>query len=203
MSIVATQQKQQSQQPKSLIDLGSIRKSVGPNLQDSQAKGSQNVFQVRKPKRSDFVRVHPDECERYLGAHTVEDPETRELYLITGQWEMPSDVSDFETAVNLYRAMNHHGIEFLWFFKGTTNDWSLSATMAVREATEKWIRLRPNMSASSYEISKAPEGIPEPKWSNRTFQEILSLAFEGRVISTPDHKVIRLLQGKTHGLGQQ
>jgi hypothetical protein len=155
---------------------------------------------VRKTRKSEFVRIHPSEDERLCGAVTIEAPETKELYLILGIWTMPIDVQDFAVATNLFRAMNHVGVEFLYYYKLSTNDWALSASIWVRQATEQWIRLRANMVASCYDVQEAPVGLPEPAWSNRTFQEIVSLGFQGRVISSPDHKVIQLLQGKTHEL---
>jgi hypothetical protein len=192
------------QQLVSLIDMGSIRKAVGPQIDGTQSKGSQSAVQVRKTKKSEFIRIHPSEEQRLIGAYVIElsETKTREIYIITGDWAMPIDVEDFATPVNLLRAMNHIGTEFLYYYKNSTNDWALSASLAARQATEEWIRLRPNMGASCYDISVAPVGLPEPTWSNRTFQEMLTMAFQGRLISSPEHKVIRLLQGKSHELNR-
>ena len=37
--------------------------------------------------------------------------------------------------------------------------------------------------------------LEEPKWPDKTFRELLRIAFEGRIIDRPDHPLIRELNG--------
>lgn len=186
-----------------LIDMRSIRRSVGPQvIETSQSKGSQSTMQVRKSKKGEFIRIHPDGEERLEGATTLElvSAKSREIYLVMGEWAIPDDILDLVDSINLYRAVNHNGSEFLYFFKQSTNDWSLSAGIVVRSAMEKWVRPRANMAAQSYDITTAPVPLPDPTWSNHSFTALLTTAFQGRLITSPDHHVVRFLQGRTHEL---
>jgi hypothetical protein len=186
----------------SLIDMASLRRDVAPEIEGTQSRDSQSVIQVRKTKPKEFVRINPDESQRLIGALTIETEtgKTREMFLIVGDWKIPATVEDFAKSTNLYRAMNHQGTEFLYYCRRSTNDWSVSAEVAVRRATEKWTRLRANLGNNSYNLSSPPLTLPEPRWCEFTFQEFLTMAFQGRLISSPDHKVIQLLEGRIHEL---
>jgi hypothetical protein len=63
-------------------------------------------------------------------------------------------------------------------------------------ATKQWIRVASNMSLGAYDIIAAEGQIPEPIWPDVTFKEIIKIAFQGRVIRTPDHPVIQRLHGR-------
>ena len=53
------------------------------------------------------------------------------------------------------------------------------------------------MQEGSYTIYRALGDIPQPKWPDKTLQEMITLAFGGgRLIDTPDHPVIRRLNGE-------
>jgi hypothetical protein len=189
-------------QPETLIDMASLRTNVAPEIDGSISRDSQSVVQVRKTKPKEFVRIHPDESQRLIGALTIEteSSKTRELFLIVGNWELPAEVSDFAKSTNLFRAMNHQGVEFLYYYRRSISDWSQSAEVAVRRATETWTRLRAKPLNNSYNLSSPPLTLPEPTWSNLSFQEFLTMAFQGRLITSANHKVIQLLEGRIHEL---
>jgi hypothetical protein len=184
----------------SLFSLKEIRKSVGTKADDTKPRGGQNTVQVRKPNKMEFVRVHPDEDQRHQHAPVIEQKQSRsqDLYLLMGEFEVPAEIADCVSEVNLYRAMNHNGMEFVWAVKTGSNDWNTSAGLAVYESVEGWVRVK--TGATSYEVVKCEAKIPEPKWSAQSFEQLVCKAFEGRLIRGTDHRVIQMLQGKVHGI---
>jgi hypothetical protein len=51
------------------------------------------------------------------------------------------------------------------------------------------------MALGCYRIYRAEGDIPEPIWPKESFQELLQLAFSGRIIESADHPVVRRLRG--------
>jgi hypothetical protein len=52
-----------------------------------------------------------------------------------------------------------------------------------------------NMSLGAYEISEAIADYGDPVWPEKTFMELLRIAFKNKVIGSPDHAVIQELRG--------
>jgi len=52
------------------------------------------------------------------------------------------------------------------------------------------------MSLGAYEVYRAiRDDLPEPIWPEKSFNEILKIAFQDKYIQTLDHPVIRRLKG--------
>jgi hypothetical protein len=45
-------------------------------------------------------------------------------------------------------------------------------------------------------VEQAAGQFPEPKWPETTLEQLLEIAFKGRVIDTMDHPVLRRLRGE-------
>jgi hypothetical protein len=52
------------------------------------------------------------------------------------------------------------------------------------------------MNLGAYEVSEAAADWPEPEWPDLPFNEILRIAFKGRVIETLDHATLKRLRGE-------
>jgi hypothetical protein len=153
---------------------------------------------VRKPKRQEFVRVHPD---WHIDAALLEIDEDRESYLVIAalQKALTSEVQP----VHLVTAINRSGTLFLWPVKRTKSGrkemaWHTSAQRGARLAQRYWVKIESNMSLGAYEITQAKGHIPEPEWpTNITFKEVLNIAFDGdHIISDLQHPVLRKLRGE-------
>jgi hypothetical protein len=59
----------------------------------------------------------------------------------------------------------------------------------------RWVRTKANMSLRAYEIFEAESAIPDPEWPDLSFEAIYRIAFKERLISGPDHPVIKRLRG--------
>jgi hypothetical protein len=167
-------------------------------LETTNVKKLLTTVPVRKPGQQDFVRVHPDTNYRNLMAF-IELKEDREVYAVN--LKTVPDLQSECFVATLFTAITRTGVLFLWPVRvpasdGRTNNWHTSATTAAKQAMEKWVRVRANMSLGAYEIFLADKkNIPDPQWPDVTFAELVRIAFKDRLINDPNHPVIRRLRG--------
>jgi len=65
---------------------------------------------------------------------------------------------------------------------------------AAAVAKSKWVRVAWSGETRNYEVSVA-EIQAEPKWPAESIQELLKIAFRGRIIDDVNHPVLRQLRG--------
>ncbi len=153
---------------------------------------------VRKPNPQEFFRVHPDEAWR-LETALIEIKADREMYLVDpGIWPLFPNECKPRT---LYTTIDRRNVVTLWPVrlpdeKGRLDDWNRSAHEAAQLAMQKWVRLSANQSLGAYDIDIASGVFPDPVWPDITFQELLKIAFKGRLIEDLDHPVLRRLRGE-------
>ena len=111
----------------SLFSLANIRKPVGAQADDSQP--SIKAGAVHKPSKNDIVRVHPDAGERLPRVPVFEFKQStnQELYLIMGGFQIPEEIAELVSHVNLFRAINQLHVEFVWPVKTGDNLWNQSS----------------------------------------------------------------------------
>ena len=154
---------------------------------------------VSKPNKQDFVRVHPaPEC-RLSPAALIELKDDRESYLVTPT--MAANLPGEFSPCSLYLAINRQGVLRVWPVKlpgpdGKINPWHRSAAEAAERAMTCWVRVTANMSLGAYELFEATGNLPDPVWPEHSFQEILQIAFRGRVVDSPEHPLVLKLQGQ-------
>jgi hypothetical protein len=155
---------------------------------------------VRKPDKSWFVRVHPDENYR-LQTAVIELKEDRETYLVSRElWPELAAEATFSPRA-LFTAINRQGVLFLWPVKlpgtaGRVDEWSRTALEAAELAAKRWVRVVANMSLGAYEVFQATGQLNEPEWPETPFHELLRIAFKDRFIQSQDHPVLRRLRGE-------
>lgn len=157
---------------------------------------------VRKPDRTWFSRVHPDESYR-LQTAVLEMKDERETYLVEPALlpELLTGLPGMVVPVCLFTAINRQGVEFLWPCRlpgedGRVIEWHRSALEAANLATRNWVRVAANMTLGAYEVFKAPPGLPDPIWPEPGFQDLLRIAFKQRFISSLDHPALMRLRGE-------
>jgi hypothetical protein len=185
---------------KSLIDVAAIRGDT-PAMREQEEiyRIEQTDFPVKKPGNKAWFRAHPDPEFHLPNVRLLEDPEDKAKFILPKGYTPPSDVQEFVEYVTLVTCVDLRGTVFLWPIKNTANNWGLSARRVVKAAIDRWVRIRPNMRANSYDIYKAPPELSNiaPKWpTDTTFEDILITAFEDHEIGDDNHLLIRRLQGK-------
>jgi len=151
---------------------------------------------VRKPTKTEFIRVHP---EMHFDTMLLELKEDRESYLVLPH--LLADVSGIAVPVSLRLAVNRAAVLFLWPLRlpgedGRSNVWHESAREAADLAVGRWVSIRANMSLGAYDIYQGAETLSEPKWPDKFMDDLLEVAFRGHVISEAEHPVIKRLQGR-------
>jgi hypothetical protein len=153
---------------------------------------------VGRPKKQDWIRVHPN--PEFRGPYAVIELERdKERYLIT-----PEIAAAIPTEIRtemIYTVINRQRVISLWPVglpapDGRWNEWHRSATAAAEKAMEEWIRVVSNTSLGAYEPIPAPAKYPDPEWSEYTFQDLLRIGFRERIISKFDHPVLKHLRGE-------
>jgi hypothetical protein len=159
------------------------------------SRKQQTVIPVRKPSKKQFVRTHSSADFRADSMPTIVDEATGDVYLLGADFDLPADIENKIDMVNMAAAITADGSLFLWFYKNSTNSWSESARIAIREASRRWVRVLPDKSSNGY-LLEAPMVAPaDPVWPPLTFTEMLATAFGARYIDSLQHPLIKKLRG--------
>ena len=140
----------------------------------------------------------PDESYR-LQTAVLELKEERETYLVTPEL-LPELVAEV-TPKALFTTIDRQGNVFLWPIRlpgedGRLDEWNRSALDAADMAMNAWVKVSANMGLGAYDVFEATGDLPDPKWPEQPFNELLRIAFKRFVIDTPDHPVLRRLRGE-------
>ena len=153
----------------------------------------------RKPNKSEWFQVRAGEQWRLQTAVLeLENGVERVTYLVAPPlWPELSGEISFAL---LLTCVNRANDVFLWRIKlpgpdGRSNSWTESALEIARGAESTWCRMKADMSNGIYSHWVSTESLPDPKWPDLSFREIIKLAFRGRMIDSLDHPVIRELRG--------
>jgi hypothetical protein len=155
---------------------------------------------VRKPNPQDFIRVHK-EADFRLAVAIIDLKDDRETYLV-----LPSIVRDIPgeyVTVMMYACINRAGNVFLWPVRlpgtdGRQLDWHKSAAAAAEMGMTRWVRIKANTNIGAYDVFEASSAIPEPEWpKDLTFEQMLRIAFKGRLVDSLAHPVLKRLRGET------
>jgi hypothetical protein len=180
-----------------LLDLNQLR--VPQNFADMiGVKRALLTVPARKPDRQEWVRVRAEEAFR-LTTYLLQLKEERTAYLVHPN--IAAAVPAKVRPMTLFTAINRQGVTFLWPAQmpdvgGRRNAWAESALDAANLAMKRWVRVVADMSLGAYQAFTAEGALDEPEWPDVTFQELLSIAFKGRFITTPDHDVLLHLRGQ-------
>jgi hypothetical protein len=188
-----------SDRPPDPFDLASLRLAGDP----AGGVGVKKVLvtvPVRKPDKTWFVRVHPDENYQ-LTTTVLEMKEENELYLVAPSLRDDLAVESSVGPRALFTSVSRQGVVFVWPCKlpgsdGRTNSWTQSALAAVERARDRWVRVVANMNLGAYEVSEATGNLPVPDWPDTPFADLLRIAFNGKFIDSISHPVLRRLRGE-------
>ena len=78
---------------------------------------------------------------------------------------------------------------------GRRNAWHDTAREASELAKREWIKLVSDMPGGCYRIYRAKGALPNPVFPEKNLEELLRIAFRGRVIDSETHPVVRQALG--------
>ena len=148
---------------------------------------------VGKPPKDRFFRTHESPNWVYP-SWILEDKKTGETYIVSE--DVASVLGGLVRAVELYTAIDRQNNVFLIPIplpgpNGVRNPWHESLLQAVLRAKLVWLRITANKDLGGYDIFEATAKLPEPIWPDTTLDELLAIAFRGRIITNPDHPVVQ------------
>jgi hypothetical protein len=155
---------------------------------------------VRRPNRREFFRVHPDPAFVVDWYVLERDDLERETFWVTDRFH--AQLLEELRAVRIFTCMSKSGVVFLWPAKLPTDNsssrrWSESGLRIAEEAKTLWVRMVGNRDLGAYELYKAQGNLPDPVWPDKSFSDLLRIAFDnGRLIDSPDHPALRELRGE-------
>jgi hypothetical protein len=156
------------------------------------------AVECRRPPKGAYFTILPEAggTWRNRAYYFVLETEGRDPHLVAHAIaEAKKDEEDTIRPILLVRFVLMNGTEGLWPIKlnppdGKTNRWNTSAMNVLRIAESgKWVRII-SKGEYRYNVSKkSMEEVP-PKFSDRTFQQLVNDAFPiERVITTFDHPI--------------
>ena len=150
---------------------------------------------VRKPNKTQFVRVH---SENKLDTMLLKYGDNGEdLYLVDP--DVMQEVEDLAKPYRLSQAIDRQNNVFIWPLAIPDGDrplnWHLSAMEAASNGEVEWTRMQANMSLGAYEIFAAEQDLGAPEWPELSMNELLEIAFKNKIINRPDHLVLLQLRG--------
>jgi hypothetical protein len=153
---------------------------------------------IRKPSNQAYVRVRPGDAWRFQCA-MLQLKEDGECYLV-----LPHLYLELANEVRpkiVYTGINRDGSVFMWPINAPGEDgrldaWSESAHVAAQMAETSWIRLVANRTVGAYDVMEASQLAETPQWPDKSFEELVQIAFKGRVIEHLDHPIVKRLRGE-------
>ena len=153
------------------------------------------VPRLSRPPNTQFFRTRKELSGVIYTLDTDYDGE-RTVYLVAPN--VAAQLPD-ESAIKPKRAVTcitREGGLHVWLISsGGTDTWTQSANKATDLAQSKWVRATSSRSLGEYRCVTAEAIQEEPKWPEETFLQTLSRAFDGRVIDTLNHSIIKQLKG--------
>ena len=161
----------------------------------SGVKKQLTTVPVRKPNKTQWVRVHP---EKKMDAMLLKYGEKDEdLYFV--EPELQAEVEQLARAHRLVLAIDRQGDPFLWpiVIPNETDSlgWHVSAMEAASNAELEWTKIQANKNIGAYEILFAEGDLEDPEWPELSLDELLEIAFKNKIINRPDHLVLLQLRG--------
>ncbi|MBV9657271.1 MAG: hypothetical protein JO295_04085 [Verrucomicrobia bacterium] len=156
---------------------------------------------VRKPSKEMFVRTHPDSAAYSLDTFVLELKEENEIYLVAPNLRDQLLGEPTVHVKRLHLAVTRQCDVFVWPVRlpgadGRLDAWNESALEAQQLARHKWVRVSANRSLGAYDLAVAAVD-QEPAWPKQPYNELLRIAFKGKIIDSVDHPVLRRLRGET------
>jgi hypothetical protein len=148
---------------------------------------------VGKPTKDRFFRTHTSPSWVFP-TWILENKAAGETYIVSP--EVASVLGDLVRPVELYAVIDRQNNPYLIPVplpgpNGVRNSWHESLLQAVLPARLVWLRISANMDLKGYDIFEAAASLPEPIWPETTMDELLEVAFRGRIITSLDHPVVQ------------
>ena len=156
-----------------------------------------NKVPVGKPNQAVFFRIREGEAWTF-SAFIYSDKDANETYIVLPC--VQPLLGNLARPAQLYAAIDRTDNPLLIPVilpseGGHWNSWHESLSQGVNMAKKHWVRLSANKSINAYDTNQALGALSEPVWPITTMEELIKIAFRGKIVDNPDHPVIQALQG--------
>jgi hypothetical protein len=114
-----------------------------------------------------------------------------------------SELVDHLRKVRLFVCIDRRSNVFLWPAKlpsadgsASARSWYQSGLRAAEQAKTLWVKIQGNKAIGAYDVIVAKGDLGDPSWPDYSFQKLIDIAFQDRLISSLDHPVIKDLYGE-------
>jgi hypothetical protein len=121
--------------------------------------------------------------------------EGRDSYIVSPDVAKQKEEEDTIRPVLIVRYVTMAGEEGLWPLKldppdGKSNRWNSSALNILElAASGKWVRIVSLKKDYRHQVSKKTFDEVPPKFTDRSFQELIDIAFKDRTVTSLDHEI--------------
>lgn len=155
------------------------------------------TVQVGRPDKARFFRTRSGD-ESVLRAFIVQLKDVNETYLVFPH--IAPILGGLARPAQLHAAIDrHNNLSLIPVFlpgeDGKRNPWHESLAQAVQLSQDHWVRVVANMAVGGYDVLQAQGSLAEPVWPDTTMEEMIAVAFRGKVIDSEGHAIIRALLG--------
>ena len=157
-----------------------------------------NMIFVSKPPKGRFFRSSRDPGNT-VDVYVFEDKVESSYHLVSP--EVAAALGGLVRAITLHLAVDRANNPFLIPVpfpseNGTRNPWHQSLLNAIEAAKERWIRIEADKSAGIYQVHEALGELAEPVWPELSMDELVRIAFNGRVIDNLEHPKVQSALGR-------
>jgi hypothetical protein len=172
--------------------------------EDMGLSNSMTTIPVGRPNKKVFFRCNPDPATHINVRLIKNDIEGQDgkFYYVPRRLEDHPALVDHWRWFTLFPIITRQSRFGLWAVgcrdeDGNMNEAHSSARKVLGIARYKWTRCWFEGANQCKEMDPVrAENIPEPVWPDRTPADIVRLAFTDRVVTGPDHLIIKLLDGR-------
>jgi len=152
-----------------------------------------------KLNRHRSSRGHPDANFKSKVLIATDKEGDRESYLVTPR--LGSLLGSMAAPKILRLAVDNAGAprliaEPILDPNGRPNLWNSSYLNAIQMGETSWVRVESNMEAGQYQVIVAQGDLGQPVWPTQSMDQLILQCFEGRIIQSADHPLIRQLEGR-------
>jgi len=151
-------------------------------------------YRVRRLKEAMHVRVHHDPAYMLLGQYIVEPGGSgKETFYVFPQFR--EALGPLVRKVDLHVAVDGHAEYFLLMIRRANdgadpNLWYDTARTVASAAAKGWIKVTKPIGGG-WGYIEVKHKMFDPTWPTKTFEEILRSAFEGRIVDSLNHELIK------------
>lgn len=158
------------------------------------------ILRVGKPVKEGFVRASADRNHTTLASLIELKDESTEIYYVPMELREALKSDPCYKIASLTLATDRDGTPFFWKVdvpdpSGKKQPWIDSMLECLEVAKTKWVRVGWSKATRAYECRIA-EIQSVPVFQTDSMQDLLNIAFKGKIINNLDHPVVRRLFGK-------